>query len=354
MNPANEGPLERTQAQRVFAAMRDIDEFTVSQLVHSSGVNPDTVRTVLLRNSEFLEEVGRQETGRRGGQFRKYRLTDAGRAYVDSHLPPALERRLGADPSRTWVDGSPFVPEGLRAAQDTLTSRLQTVDGQASREFLLRLADVDLWSAAADIEAAADAGHDVTIAKALLHDLRLRHSSLVSAHEVLDVAAARGNAATQTPVEADDVERLMMDLATRVAAEASSSNRLPLKSMRAAAEEFGRLARSPVRQTAGAEREKAIVARLNSRIDTLPLDTADIWCVGIGAAIYAPGVLRTVRRPSAQAWARDRDGATKGASLAINIPKYLDVVGEIDRGPSLAPVERQLHAQMRERVARCW
>ena len=53
---------------RVLGAMLALGEFTVSELVAMSDVQGPTVRTILRRESHYIEEVGTVPTGRRGGQ----------------------------------------------------------------------------------------------------------------------------------------------------------------------------------------------------------------------------------------------------------------------------------------------
>jgi Mn-dependent DtxR family transcriptional regulator len=66
-----------TETARVLQAMSALGEFTVADLVRTSGVRPTTVRTVLQRRRNALLFLGMTETGRRGGQWKRYRFNPA-------------------------------------------------------------------------------------------------------------------------------------------------------------------------------------------------------------------------------------------------------------------------------------
>jgi hypothetical protein len=92
--------------------------FTVAQLATDTGINQGTIRTVLNRERELLEETGRVETGRRGAQPKLYTLrTRAG---------AALRERLGAlDGLAAPVDDRQdhdALPDALLEAEETLLS----------------------------------------------------------------------------------------------------------------------------------------------------------------------------------------------------------------------------------------
>ena len=59
---------------RVLGAVLALDEFTVAELARFSGVKETTVRTVLSRNQQFVQQTGRRASKRRGAQPLSYRL----------------------------------------------------------------------------------------------------------------------------------------------------------------------------------------------------------------------------------------------------------------------------------------
>jgi hypothetical protein len=62
------------QQNRVLQAMISLRTFTAADLQTHSGVAPATIRTVISRFQNSLDLLGRQATGRRGGQLSMYRI----------------------------------------------------------------------------------------------------------------------------------------------------------------------------------------------------------------------------------------------------------------------------------------
>jgi hypothetical protein len=94
------------QQYRIFQAMLALGEFTVADLEQATRANPRSVRTTLQRNPELVERISREETGRRGGAWIRYRLKPEADA--------ELRRRLGELEPRV----SP--PNDLLAAEELL------------------------------------------------------------------------------------------------------------------------------------------------------------------------------------------------------------------------------------------
>ena len=63
-----------TERYKVLGAVLALKEFTVADLATFSGVKPNTVRTVLGREPELVDEIGKRETGAKGGQFTRYHI----------------------------------------------------------------------------------------------------------------------------------------------------------------------------------------------------------------------------------------------------------------------------------------
>ncbi|MGI8802318.1 MAG: hypothetical protein ACR2KV_09130, partial [Solirubrobacteraceae bacterium] len=62
------------QQYKTLGAMLALREFTADELAAQAGVKRASVQTVLTRHRDWLEPIGRQATGRRGGQLVRYRL----------------------------------------------------------------------------------------------------------------------------------------------------------------------------------------------------------------------------------------------------------------------------------------
>jgi hypothetical protein len=156
---------------RILNAILALREFTVADLAHYSGTKENTVRTVLARESRFVERVGTRGQGRRGGQPVQYQLrTDAEHELVGilrevdnfgADLPPLTPNCSEADP----------VMLSLIAAEDVLLRQLPTA-GPEDRAELLNLATADFET----VEFLADQG-EVAVHRALI-DLLLRLSEV--------------------------------------------------------------------------------------------------------------------------------------------------------------------------------
>jgi hypothetical protein len=158
-----------TEKFKVLSAMVALDDFTPHELARFSGVKISTVRTVVARNGRFLEDLGQIETGRRGGQPTRSRLTPEGRATIRKELDEtyaaitspaaknanpirsALNYLLGDSPE-TRVETAPELsadaplPLGLVAANDTL-KRLESAATPGEQTRILQLAERQVRSA---------------------------------------------------------------------------------------------------------------------------------------------------------------------------------------------------------------
>jgi hypothetical protein len=109
--------LEGYKIMRALSELGD-GPFTVEDIMARSGVSkPGTVRTVLAREGHLVEEVGRQKTGQRGAQPKRYQLS--------TEALPALNERLAAieavaAPQPQDRNGDSPLPSGLLAAEETL------------------------------------------------------------------------------------------------------------------------------------------------------------------------------------------------------------------------------------------
>jgi hypothetical protein len=117
-----------TETERILRAMAAIEEFTVADLVLACDAHAATVRTVLQRHKEDLEELpGTRETGRRGGRWKRYRM-----------LPGAISALAGdVDNESIEADG---VPSGLLAVEELLLPEQVATANPSTLASLLRRA----------------------------------------------------------------------------------------------------------------------------------------------------------------------------------------------------------------------
>ncbi len=156
--------------------MLALGEFGISDLAALSDVQESTLRTILRRESHYVEEIGHMPTGRRGGQPKRWRL----RAEAREHLRMQLQEleREGAGP---WLGertgASDTLPAGIIAAQDVLLRLAPATADPVERAGLIKLARAHMDAADASapvVPAAARAdGQHVALRRRIL-DLLLQ------------------------------------------------------------------------------------------------------------------------------------------------------------------------------------
>ncbi|GAB1646158.1 hypothetical protein [Krasilnikovia sp. MM14-A1259] len=165
---------------RVLNAILALREFTVADLAHYSGVKENTVRTVLGRDTHFVERDGTRAQRRPGGQPIQYRLrTDAEDDLVG--ILRELEG-VGASLPPLVADQQDPVTLSLVAAEDILLRALPQAP-VADRAELVNLATADFE--AVEFLAGADHGEAATHRRVV--DLLLCLAELEQ--EVLTLAA---------------------------------------------------------------------------------------------------------------------------------------------------------------------
>jgi AcrR family transcriptional regulator len=139
---------------KLLKAMLESEQgrFTVNDLAQLSGVNVRTIRTYLRREEGLLLEMGRHETGMRGGRYAVYR--------VNPNAVPDLRRKVRAIYDELGVaepllestsEAKVEFPSGLLTAIDTLERRYPKADVPEQRQHLLEMARIDLRGASAEI-----------------------------------------------------------------------------------------------------------------------------------------------------------------------------------------------------------
>lgn len=129
-------PRLMSEQNRILRAMADRDDFTVDDLVRLCEASPSTVRTVLLRNRPFVEELGFTETGRPGGKWKRYRLRADALKSIEAAAPSGREDQQ--------------VPLDLIAAEEMLLSSTSIDVERPARSSLLRRAQRRIRHASGD------------------------------------------------------------------------------------------------------------------------------------------------------------------------------------------------------------
>lgn len=140
---------------KVLGAMLSLKEFTVEDLANFSKVKANTVSTILARESSLIEELGKQQMGKRGGQFIKYGLKPEAADSLRTEINELVKSISGTiTPETEFV---PKEPLGLIAAEDGLTW-LDEAESDEERRQILELARIDSQGARADLEALSIGG----------------------------------------------------------------------------------------------------------------------------------------------------------------------------------------------------
>jgi len=173
---------------RVLNAILALREFTVTDLAHYSGVKANTVRTVLGRDSRFVERDGPRAHGRRGGQPIQYRLC----ADAEEDLVGILRELegVGANLPPLVADQEDPIMLSLVAAEDILLRQLPQAP-TADRAGLVDLATADYET----VEFLVDTDHGEAATHLRVVDLLLHLAEIEQ--EVLTLAAP--NSDTRSP-----------------------------------------------------------------------------------------------------------------------------------------------------------
>ena len=190
-----------------------LDEFSVSELAELSGVRESTVRTILRREGAFVEQIGTQSTGRRGGRPLRWRLRPAAREQLRAQLRE-LEQ-LGVGP---WLvdqyDNADAPRAGIIAAEDVLLRLASTDVESAKRSELVKLAEAHLDAADASMSASPDARIGTTH-RSLDRDRRVVELLLTLEQAEQDIAARRDQSLQEARIQA---ERLKTEARSRAEA----------------------------------------------------------------------------------------------------------------------------------------
>jgi phosphoglucosamine mutase len=141
---------------RTLGAMLALGDFSVAEIADLAQVGESTVRTVLRREDDYVERVGLQRTGRRGGQPVRWRLRPEARESIRTVLRE-LEN-LGAG---SWLDdpSAPASPKAaVMAAEDVLLGLAPAASDSDERAELIKLARAQVETAEGTITSEHETG----------------------------------------------------------------------------------------------------------------------------------------------------------------------------------------------------
>lgn len=144
---------------RVLGSMLALKQFTSKDLEAHSGVTPNSVRTTLDRRKDLVEEIGIQETNRRGGQLKRYRVRSESldklrKEVVEllAHIRKIpLEREIDLElESEEPKEVEP--PLTLLAGEEALLYLLPEANSLEEKQTLLSTATADLETGQAELD----------------------------------------------------------------------------------------------------------------------------------------------------------------------------------------------------------
>lgn len=152
--------------------MLALKEFTSKDLEAHSGVSPHSVRSTLDRRKDLVEEVGIEQTNRRGGQLKRYRVRnesldklrkDVVELFDHIRKIPAqaeAELELAADEPQEVEP-----PVALLAGEEALLYLLPRASGIEEKEALLATAAADLETGQAELDLVSRNGRETEAAE---------------------------------------------------------------------------------------------------------------------------------------------------------------------------------------------
>jgi len=146
------------ETYKVLGAMLALNEFTADELARYTGAKVTTVRTILNREQSYLEEVGRLETGKKGGQCRRLRvrpmLLQSLRDRIENLFAQIKLAPSGSPEPESATDtaSAPQVPLSLLVAEDILVRRFPEAKDAAEKRSLIELAEVNFDTGRAECE----------------------------------------------------------------------------------------------------------------------------------------------------------------------------------------------------------
>ncbi len=137
---------------KVLNAMLALPEFTVRDLSRYSDIIPTTVYTTINREKQYLEQIGRHETKKRGGQWVRWRVRPDQIQNLKARISKAFADMKANPGTLDQDDSAPEVPTALLVAEDILVRRYPDAIPDKQRE-LLELAEINFNAAKNECEA---------------------------------------------------------------------------------------------------------------------------------------------------------------------------------------------------------
>lgn len=147
---------------KVLNAMLALPEFTVRDLARYSDVKPTTVYTTISREKQYLEQIGRHETKKRGGQWLRWRVKLDQIPNLKARISEAFADMKVNPGTLDQYDSAPEVPTALLVAEDILVRRYPNTPPDKQRE-LLELAEINFNAAKNECEAMLSDSGDANV-----------------------------------------------------------------------------------------------------------------------------------------------------------------------------------------------
>ncbi len=130
---------------KTLGAMLALGDFSVAEIAALAQVEESTVRTILRRESGYVERVGPQRTGRRGGQPFRWRLRPEARESIRVILQELVNLGAGSWLDDPFESASPEAP--VMAAEDVLLRLAPNASDSDERAELIKLARAHIETA---------------------------------------------------------------------------------------------------------------------------------------------------------------------------------------------------------------
>ncbi len=135
---------------KVLSAMLALREFTVRDLSLYSEVGLRTVSTTLSRERQYLEHMGKNQTGKKGGQWDRWRVRADQLDNLRSRITNLFVEMKTSPGVLNEPESAPQVPTALLVAEDTLLRLYPNADTPQKKRELLELAEINFNAARAD------------------------------------------------------------------------------------------------------------------------------------------------------------------------------------------------------------
>ena len=140
---------------KVLSSMLSLREFTVESLQNHSGINPQTVRTVLLRKETLLDKIGFEPKGQPGGRPIRYRLKPQAETTLRDEIGKVFEGVRSLPDAKLGVTEPLKAPLALLAAEHALLKRFPNAVDSTEKQELLKIVEQNISSGNLELKAIA-------------------------------------------------------------------------------------------------------------------------------------------------------------------------------------------------------